>query len=98
MCFGDKYKDCIVKLPNNLPTKIKFCFYKLLSRFAAKMDKAKIRIEKEATEKEITLVQMLADEMRPKDIASKWKVSHRTVESYILSIKKTFGCFSEINL
>lgn len=62
------------------------------------MDKTTVRIEKEATEKEIRLVQMLANEMRPKDIASQWKVSHRTVEAYILTLKKTFGCKSYTGL
>lgn len=61
-------------------------------------DQVVLTIERRATEREIQIVQMLADEKRPKEISEALKVNPRTMEAYIAESKKKFGCKSYVGL
>jgi DNA-binding CsgD family transcriptional regulator len=49
-------------------------------------------LQKKVAESDIVLAQMLADECSPKEIAAKLKISHRTVEKRIYTLKNAYGC------
>lgn len=44
----------------------------------------------EVSEEDIVLVKMIADSMRPKQIAEKLEKSHRTIEARIAVLKKKY--------
>lgn len=55
-------------------------------------------VRKEISQKEVNIVQRLANEERVHEIAANMDLNLRTLESKILSMRKSFGCVSIVGL
>lgn len=57
-----------------------------------------LTVKRTANEMEVSIIQMLADGLRPKDISKKIGKSTKTVEYRIDQLKKAYGCGSYVGL